>query len=52
MDINNEDKENEETDKINYNTDKNDRIDKFDGGEFKKVPIKHSIEVFNIITKR
>ena len=50
MDINNEDKENEETDKINYNTDKNDRIDKFDGGEFKKVPIKHSIEVFNIIT--
>ena len=52
MDINNEEKENEneETDKINYNIDKNDRIDKFDGGEFKKVPIKHSIEVFNIIT--
>jgi len=50
MDINNEDKENEETDKINYNVDRNDRIDKFDGGEFKKVPIKHSIEVFNIIT--
>ena len=50
MDINNEEKENEETDKINYNTDKNDKIDKFDGGEFKKVPIEHSIEVFNIIT--
>ena len=49
MEINNEDKENEETDKINFNTDKNDRIDKFEGGEFKKVPIKHSIEVFNII---
>lgn len=50
MDINNEEKENEETDKINNNIDKSDRIDKFDGGEFKKVPIKHSIEVFNIIT--